>query len=191
MDYKHVFSRNEKTGKMVIDVALDEYLDFYHEWDNAKYRKRDINPELADFLEECASQISKKESLEIWFNIEDEDASESKEKEIKDSFDHYFNYSIFSIKEVLKSLYKAVIGSFLVSVCMLVFLFFLEESLELNISHNIALFTLINGLEIGAWVFMWQAFYVIGFDRIEEKKKIKNYKRLLAADIYFTYHSKI
>lgn len=185
MDYQNVFSRNEKTGKMIIEVALDAYLDFYHEWDNAKYRKRDINPELTDFLEECVGQIANKEALEIWFNIEDGERNELKEREIQESFHHYFNYGVSSIKAIIKNLYKAVFGSFLVSLVMLVFLFFVPESYE----HNIAAYTLINGLEIGAWVFMWQAFHAIGFERMDEKKKIKEYKRLLAADIHFTYHS--
>lgn len=183
--YKEYFRSNPETKRIVIEVSLDNYLDFYHEWDNAKYKKRDINPELVIFLEDCSEQINLKESVEIRFNIEDGEKNENSENQIRESFKNYYHFTVCSIKGMLRRIYKVAVASIMISIAMLLFVYFAEE----HLSEGILSYTLINGFEIGGWVFMWQAFYGIGFERIEEKTKIKQFKRLLSADITFTYYS--
>ncbi|NMB97020.1 MAG: hypothetical protein GYA02_10485 [Clostridiaceae bacterium] len=49
--YEMLYRKNYDTGRVIIDIALDDYLKFFHEWDNSTFRKRDINAELEQFLE--------------------------------------------------------------------------------------------------------------------------------------------
>jgi hypothetical protein len=67
----HMYRINAKTRRVVIDIALDRYLDYFHEWDNASFRKRDLHPELADFLDLCSEEIPLRKQLELNFCIKD------------------------------------------------------------------------------------------------------------------------
>lgn len=52
-----LYRKNEETGRIIIDIALDDYLDFFHEWDNSTFKKRDIHTDLAEFLDLCSEDI--------------------------------------------------------------------------------------------------------------------------------------
>ncbi len=184
--YKNIYNQNKETNRIIIDIALDDYYDFYHEWDNVKFKKRDIHPEMAHFLDTCVMQIPSKESLELKFYIENGSKDAKAEAEIRESFNHFYSMEMNAINKVVRNIYKIAATSIVVSLAMLIFIYFAEDRL----GEGLLAYTIINGFEIGGWVFMWQAFYGIGFDRSDEKKKMKEYKRLLAADISFTYASK-
>ena len=184
--YKNIYNQNKNTNRIIIDIALDDYFDFYHEWDNVKFKKRDINPEMAHFLHTCVKQIPSKESLELKFHIENGIKDPKAEAEIRESFNHYYSMEINAVKKDVRNIYKAAAASVIVSLSMLIFVYFAEDDL----GEGLLAYTIVNGFEIGVWVFMWQAFYGIVFDRSVEKKRMKEYKRLLDADISFTYESK-
>ena len=184
--YKNIYNKNEDTGRIIIDIALEDYLNFYHEWDNVKFKKRDINPEMAHFLETCVYQIPSRESLELKFHIEDGIKNTEAEAEIRESFNHYYSMEINAVKKDVRSIYKAAIISIAVSLTMLIFVFFAED----NLGEGLLSYTIINGFEIGVWVFMWEAFYGIVFERRGEKKKIKEFKRLLDSQISFKYSNR-
>ena len=60
--YETLYRKNNYTGRIIIDIALEDYHEFFHEWDNASFRKRDIHPELAQFLDLCSEDIPLKKS---------------------------------------------------------------------------------------------------------------------------------
>ena len=68
-NYEIQYRKNPDTGRIIIDIALDNYLEFFHEWDNSIFKKRDINPELAEFLDLCSEDIPLRKKLEIVFSI--------------------------------------------------------------------------------------------------------------------------
>lgn len=67
--YEALYRRNKDTGRIIIDIALDDYIEFFHEWDNSVFKKRDMHPELAEFLDICSEDIPLREKLEIVFSI--------------------------------------------------------------------------------------------------------------------------
>ncbi len=183
MNYKDIYKRNLDTNRIIIDVALDDYYDFYNEWDKAKFNIRDLNPELVSFLETCVKQIPSKELLELRLHIENDPADIKSEEEVKESFYHYYNMEIDEIKKILRRIYKIAAMSISISLFMLIFVYFAEGDMK----EGLLAYTIINGFEIGGWVFMWEAFYGIGFERINEKKKIHELRRLSSADVSFVY----
>jgi len=56
---------NPKTHRVVIDIAIDRYLDYFHDWDNSVFRKRDLHPELTEFLDLCSEEIPLRKQLEL------------------------------------------------------------------------------------------------------------------------------
>ena len=67
--YELVYRKNSETGRIIIDIALDDYIEFFHIWDNSTYRKRDIHDELVQFLDLCSEDIPLGKSLEIVFSL--------------------------------------------------------------------------------------------------------------------------
>ncbi len=183
MNYKDIYNRNPDTDRVIIDVALDDYFDFYHEWDKAKYNIRDVNPDLVNFLDACVRQIPSKESLEVRLHIEKGPTDSKNETKVRESFYHYYSMEIDEVKKNLRNIYKVAAISIAVSLLMLIFVYFAEGDMK----EGLLSYTVINGFEIGGWVFMWEAFYGIGFERIGKKKKKNELKRLLSADISFVY----
>ncbi|MDD2296456.1 MAG: hypothetical protein PHR10_08175, partial [Sphaerochaetaceae bacterium] len=71
---------NPETQRVIIDIAIDRYVDYFHEWDNAVFRKRDLHPELAEFLDLCSEEIPLRKALEINFCIKNRPLDVEKEK---------------------------------------------------------------------------------------------------------------
>ena len=73
--YETVYRKNDVTGRVIIDIALDDYIDFFHEWDNASYKRRDIHNELVEFLDVCSEDIPIRKKLQIVFTLKTNDIS--------------------------------------------------------------------------------------------------------------------
>src|SRR5574344_1980117 len=89
--YKILYRKNEKTGRIIIDIALDDYHDFFHEWDNAAFKKRDIHPELADFFDLCSLDIPLRKELEIVISLKSNQAEPEKEEQLRLSYLNYYS----------------------------------------------------------------------------------------------------
>ena len=174
---------NKETGNYIIDVALDDYLDFFHEWDNAAFKKRDMHPELAEFLDICSEDIPLKKQFEIHFSVENEAKDEVKERRILSSFKN--NYELFqrvAKKKIKSHLAKAAILALISTAFLLV-----HNVLSTYIPATVYTKVLLEGLNIGGWVFMWEALHVITFQRQQHAVRYREIKRFLNAPITFTY----
>jgi len=178
--FRDTYNRNEKTNGVIIDIALDDQLNFYHEWDNVKFKNRDVNPDLADFLENYVKQIPSKENLEIKFYINNNRDSDA-EYGIIESFKHYYGMEIRAVKKDMLYMYMFTVANFMLFLLLNSVYFYVGE----NFGDGLVAYTLEIGFELGLWIFMWQAFYTIVFDRTGEKRKMKLYRRLLNAEISF------
>ena len=90
-DYETLYRKNPKTGRIIIDVALDNYLDFFHEWDSSAFKKRDMHPDLAEFLDLCSEDIPIRKKLEIVFTLNTSKISKEKEEQIRTSYRNYYS----------------------------------------------------------------------------------------------------
>ncbi len=181
--YDNPYRKNPESGKYIIDIALDDYMDFFHEWDNAAFLKRDINPELAKFLDMCSEDIPIRKQLEIIFTVENDIKNESKEKIIIDSYNNYYTfYKRLEKKKINAHLFKALalVG---ISICFI----FANEMLPRFLIDTIWADILLEGLMIGGWVFMWEAFLVITFQRHEHVYRSREIRRFLKTSISFKY----
>ena len=68
--YESLYRKNPDSGRVIIDIALEDYLVFFHEWDNSALRKRDIHSELVEFLDLCSEDIPLRKKLEIVFTLD-------------------------------------------------------------------------------------------------------------------------
>lgn len=181
--YEKLYRINSKNGNVIIDVVLEDYMDFFDNWDNASFKKRDMHPELAKFLDRCSEDIPINKRLEINFCVKHEKKDECKEKQIIGSYKNYYAfYNRIKEKKIKEHLYKALLLIF-TSICILLASELLTNRLEESLWSTL----LLEGLVIGGWVFMWEALHVITFQRHEHVLRNKEIKRLLRAPIIFEY----
>jgi hypothetical protein len=184
-DYKQVYDADPKTGEYIIDVKLDRFFDFYHPWDNSKFDRRDMHPELIDYLEDCSKEIPFSEGIAVRFEIESEEKSAEQEQKLEGSFRYYFRYLIRTYKQQRTREYRHT--AFLAILALV--LLFIANIVDTFLTENAFSLTVIEGIFVGGWVFMWEAVYALGFHRPGERQKMKEAVRLLDAPLFFVYPS--
>lgn len=183
-DYlRKIYERNKKTGNYIIPVSLDRYTDIFNDWDNAPFKKRDMDPDLAHFLEDCSEDIPIKHKIDIIFYILKQQRDESREQMVISSFKTYYSFYHALEEKVLRNSYKDMFRYMLISFVSLSLLY-----VGRNIGRDNILFNaLLEGMEIGAWVFLWEAISIYFFQKGKIKDRIKMYKRFIECNIYFEY----
>ncbi len=185
-NYEILFRKNPSTDRIIIDIALENYLEFFHEWDNAVFKKRDIHSELVQFLNLCSEDIPLRKKLEIAFSINTLDVSEEKENLIRISYDNFYKSLKRSEVRRIKRLLRTAVILLLISIILLT-----SYGLLMDIQvKTIASRVLLESLLIGGWVFAWEAVHLMFIDIFERFQRSREIQRFLEADISFTYPRK-
>ncbi|NCB01328.1 MAG: hypothetical protein EOM67_04070 [Spirochaetia bacterium] len=179
--YQEVYRVNQEDNRVIIDVSLDKYLDYFHEWDNSNYKRRDLHPDLAQFLDVCSTEIPLNRKLEIVFDIKTKHEDLQKESMIKNSYHNYY-IALFQYvnREIRRKVRFSLIVAFIAIFIISMYYFILTPSNSLLISRIIR-----EGILIGGWVFMWEAFHIIAFQTLDPIKRRRELKRLLDARLVF------
>lgn len=179
-DHLRLYRENPETHRVIIEIALDRYMDYFHEWDNAVFRKRDLHPELAEFLDLCSEEIPLRRELEIDFCIKNRFEDIDKGKLIVASYRNYYNGQLSMIHRRLKRLLKFALILFFISMGFITFYLVGKSS-----THYLIERVLVEGLLIGGWVFMWESLHMVFFESMEPMKRRRELKRFLQAEITF------
>ena len=118
-DYTTFYLRNDVSGNWIIDIKLEGYGDFYHEWDNARFFKRDIHPELADFLSICSADIPLNQGIEIRFLVQGTGRDPEQEETLTASFRNYYGALLREQKRAMTRLYRISFGAIVIAVILL------------------------------------------------------------------------
>lgn len=185
VDYlQKIYERNPITGNYIIEVALDKYTDVFNDWDYASYKKRDMDPELAYFLEDCADDIPGKYGLDICFYIPKEIKDKRREEVIVVGIKTYYSFYLHSELKVLRATYKRIFLYILTS-----FLILLTKMFLVSVSKPTVLFnTISESMNIGGWVFLWEALSLVFINRSDSIENTEKYKRFVNSNIYFKYN---
>ena len=183
-DYlQKIYEKNATTGNYVIQVAIDKYTDIFNEWDRAPFRKRDMDPDLAVFLENCFEEIPEKHGVDICFYLPKEVKDKNREESLIAGIKTYYSFYLHQEIKVLKSNYHKIFKYVLTALCLLGVSVFLGR----NEGKNIILGTIQQGFNIGGWVFLWEVISMEFFRGREVSSEISKYQRFLNSLIYFKY----
>lgn len=184
--YKILYRKNEKTGRIIIDIALDDYHDFFHQWDNAAFKKRDIHPELAEFFDLCSLDIPLRKELEIVVSLKNNQAEPEKEEQLRLSYLNY--YSALNRLETRKAkrLIRFSAVMFIFSLTLLFTYGFFADFRANSILSKV----LFESILIGGWVFAWEGVHTLFLDIFVPFRRFREIKRLLRAEITFKYKAK-
>jgi hypothetical protein len=178
---KDLYKKNPVSGNYIIEVALERYNDVFNGWDNAPFEKRDINPALQSFLESSASHIPFKYNIDICFCTSNHLLDKEKEKQIVSEIRTHYYFSLEKQRKILKHSYKRTTFYVFASLILLFTAFFMEKYLNDRVVDRIVF----EGLNIGGWVFMWEAISFYFFKKSVISNKVKECKRFINASIYF------
>ena len=185
-NYQTLYRRNFDTGRVIIDIALEDYIDFFHEWDNSAFKKRDIHAELAQFLDLCSEDIPLRKKLEIVFSLNTVEISKEKEELIRTSYRYYYN----SLKRLENRKTKRLVRNSIHLLFISLILLSVYGAL-INIKENgIISRVFLESLLIGGWVFTWEAVHLLFIDITEPFRRSRELKRFLEADLSFKYLNK-
>ncbi|KDR93920.1 hypothetical protein SAMN02745945_01117 [Peptoclostridium litorale DSM 5388] len=188
IDYLKQIYRFDKTrNTFIIEVSLDDYNEVFNGWDPSPFKKRDIEPDLKFFLEECSYDIPLKYELEIWFYMPEHMKDIKKERLTEAGIKNNFDFLTHIIGRELRSSKKKTI----VYATMAFAFLFLAYSVQRNsISGKLLYSIMLEGVFIGGWVFLWEAFSIMFIVDQDVKKKLKEYKRFIRTNIEFKYVKK-
>lgn len=176
-----IYEKNPVTGNYVIEVALDKYTDVFNDWDNSPYKKRDMDPDLAIFLENCFDEIPQKQGVDICFYVPKEVKDVKREEVIISGIRTYYSFYLGQAKRALKEKYHKMLSYILTSLGLLAVSVFFSTIYK----DSIILGTVQQGFNVGGWVFLWEAISMFFFRRNEELREIEKYGRFLNSSIYF------
>ncbi|WP_208107527.1 hypothetical protein [Halanaerobium saccharolyticum] len=94
-----------------------------------------------------------------------------------------FRMKLFFINQDLKQNNKKIMTYILMGITFLITAYLIPESEDLSLLISL----LMEGLFVGGWVFLWEAFSIFFFGSRELKDKKKRYFRYLESDILFKY----
>lgn len=96
IDYLNkLYEKNSTSGNYIMEILLDKYVDVFNDWDHASYKKRDLDPQLSYFLEDCCSEIPTRYGLEICFYLPKQNQDKDKEKIIINNIKTYYNFYVY------------------------------------------------------------------------------------------------
>ncbi len=176
-----IYRKFEDTERLMIEVALDNYEDIFNEWDPAPFKRRDIDPDLRTFFEECSEEISLKHKIAVAFFLPKGEIDMEKQQKCVEGLHNFFRFNKYlSEKEIVRS-WRSALKHFLIGMLFLVIAVLFEHQFEKDVLFDI----LGQGLFIGGWVFVWEAVSTIAFKHHELQYGILEWERFLDAPIVF------
>lgn len=180
---KQIYGVNPETNAFIIEVSLDDYNEIFNGWDPSPVKRRDLEPDLLHFLEECASDIPLRFPLELQFFLPKEQYDENKESLSRTGVQNNFNVSVHFIRREQKQIMERIL------ICVVMAFAFLSVAYlsKKHYAANLLTSTLEEGLLVGGWVFFWEVFSLFFFSRNEANGRLKKYKRFQNSAINFIY----
>lgn len=182
-DPRKIYRFDEDNNTFYIDIDLDYYRELYSEWDFSPQRNRDLDENLLDYLLNCCDEIPARYPVAIAINLPATVFDADREERATQGFHNFFTYRIRREKNRYRYYYSKILKYLLIGGLLLLLASMLENFFS-GLQHAELL---VEGLIIGAWVSIWEVFSVVFFKLSEHRKKIKSYRRLLAAKTVYRY----
>ncbi len=177
----NLYNSNPETKAYIVEVSLDDYSELFNGWDASPLRRKDLEPELMDYLEQAATEIPIKEKLELCFYMPSEKRDLDKEFKSITSIMNNFKVVRSVIQKQIERNYRRLLMYVVVSLIFLSAAYLLRNVTDISLLINI----MIEGFFIGGWFLLWEAFSLFFFDTHEIKVRRKIFERFLSSDIYF------
>jgi hypothetical protein len=180
---KQIYKQNPETDAYIIEVSLDNYNEVFNGWDPSPIKRRDLDPDLLKFIQQCSHDIPLKFPVELHFYMPKDLYDENKEGLTRDGVINNFNFIVHFTRNELINNRKKIFMYIMMSFFFLSMASIVRQQASLGVLSSIA----IEGMFIGGWVFLWEAFSLFFFVRQETVTRLKRIRRFIDTPIYFYY----
>jgi hypothetical protein len=180
-----IYSYLENEQCYLIQISLDSYDEIFNGWDAAPLKRRDLEPDLLDFIEQVGNDIPMNEKLKLSFQLPIEVLEQKKEDSAKEAIYHNFTMIRHFITRELKKNNRKIAAYVTIGVLFLSTTFLFQDSYQLIFPVSI----IFEGLFIGGWVMFWEAFSLFFFTGSELRSRRNRYIRYSNSIIEFQYKS--
>ena len=180
---RHLYDVNESTDAFVIQVLINQYTDIFNELDPAPLRRRDLNSSVVDYLDSCSSEIPLACDIELSFVAPKEICDADKETRVRLGLATWLGFTASKAKTAISDSLKRAM-QYVVTFILLIIGSFALRSAGLQ---GFVCETLSEGILIGSWVFLWEAFAIIFFKLHKLVKQYRKIARIHNAQISFRY----
>lgn len=167
---------------VIIEISVDNYNEIFNGWDPSPVKRRDLDPEVLEFIESCAADIPLCYPIELHFYMPADQRDDEKERLSIEGIRNNFSYTVALIRRNLAEIRKKT-AIYVVAALAFLTLRYMRPGIPTNLITTI----LTEGLSIGGWVFLWEAFSLLFFSGQDTSNQLKQYLRLLEAKIVFKY----
>lgn len=179
--YQTLYQHNPDSQAYMIEISLDDYSELFNGWDASSIKRREIEPELLDYIEQAGNEIPLKENLEVVFYLSPEKRETDKEVKSIDGIKNNFKVLLYMINKTLNTQYRHVFIYLMISMGLITAATFLRNAGEFQILSTI----LIEGLFIGGWFMLWEAFSTFFFDAYDTRLRKKVFQRFIESNVCF------
>jgi hypothetical protein len=176
------FRIDPERGIPVIEVAIERYDDVFNTLDRAPFRRRDLSPDLKQFLKECSSWIPLPQRFAIEFRVTKDRRDVHRQTDVVAGVRNYFAYLVHIIQMDLKMQRRKIAVFVLLSFIFLTAGLLVGNWVDKN--RVVSSFVL-TGLTVGGWVFLWEAVSIYFIRWLDITAEIARHERLVHADISF------
>jgi hypothetical protein len=178
-----IYAYDEEDECYVVPISLDSYDELFNGWDAAPTKRRNLEVDLLDFLEEVAYDIPMSQSIKLVFQLPLETKDIKKEEIATEGiYNNFRMINHFISKEFAKNNRK-ILTYLAIGVIFLSISYLFQTDLNLVFPLSI----LVDGFFIGGWVMFWEAFSLFFFIGSELRNRRKRYNRYSNSKMEFKY----
>lgn len=172
----------DSQGRCLVDISAERIGDLYHRLDRrSPYIRRDLDPELTDYVIDCARELGKR-PFALRFGIEqaiDDDA----QQRIVSSIHDYFGYLAERVRRDLARMLRKSLVFLLLGLVILFLAVWLSQWQARSASTAASVFT--QGLTVAAWVSLWEALAIFLVEWFPQQREISLCRRLANTTVLF------
>lgn len=176
---------SKSTLQYIVNLKVQKYNDIFDNLDNSPLKVRNINKDIQLYLKDSLASIPSKNSIGISFHITGEKRDKIKEESVIIALQSCCLKRLKSKRSDLKSSNIDTVIYVLTSILLLSVGFDLETVFNKSVLFN----TLLEGVNIGGWIFLWEAISMLFFKSKDINSEIQEVHRILRSNMSFTYGS--
>lgn len=169
----------------IVNLKVQKYRDIFDNLDNSPLKIRNINKNIQLYLKDSFASFPSKNSIGITFHITGEERDKLKEEATILALKRCCLVAIKAKESNIKSSNIDTVIYVLISILLLTIGF----DLETKFNKSILLNTILEGVNIGGWIFLWEAISMLFFKSKDVSNEIQKLHRILKSNINFTYES--
>lgn len=179
-----IYDYDAEKHSFIVRVLIQNYRHLFNELDPAPLKQRDLNQEILNYLDECSLDIPLKYGVRLEFIAEHDFAHQDNEQRARTGLKTYFTFVLLTLHREIVSTYRKCAVYIFASFLLLFLSFYLNSQMA---NGGILFSTLLEGLSIGGWVFLWEAIALVVFSNRETRASYRRNERLRDADVSFVY----